>query len=682
MDRVKSVIHLARSRVRLCRALDAASIALIAVAVVLFLLVAAVKLVPGVSVSAGIVFGAAAAVGALAFIAVMAVRRREAPTDAQIALLVDERLRLDERLTSALAFASSTDAYARAAIADAVAVASDKGIPAKVRAAFPVRVPMRGIASVLGVALLACVQQFVPAYAWPEEEKTPAEAAQVAQKKESAEALERVKEQLESSKALPQDVRDTLSKLANNADPKVGGEAVDEDARREAIRRMSELTNRLDEVKKSDQAQRNEALKRDLATLEKQDGELSKVGEDLAKGDFAGAKQRLEELAKKLESGDMTAAEKAAAADALEKMSKSLDAIADRQQALRDELAKAGLDAQLANNPEALQNAIKDNPNLSEQQREQLQSAAKAAKASQDALRKMADSTKKAASEQRKRNEQQKKQEGQKQGQQGQQPGQRQGQQDQGQKQDPQQGGKDGSGKDGAEQGDTPGVSSPLGQMGEKPGGDQGGEQNSGGKQGGSPGENPDAQPGGSGGSMSDLSQSLSELEVTQQMIEEAEALANMAQSESESLGQGMSKGGNDPGQGQGQGSMMSPNAQRSGMGRGEGGNVGKAKTPTGTKTQKAQSKNAGGDIIARQLIENPNPEVAASVMPQESIESAAAGGSGMAVGEDNVPAHLKEAHKHYFGTLKKELSKKGAAPAKSPAQGSPAAPPTPPAGK
>jgi hypothetical protein len=156
-------------------------------------------------------------------------------------------------------------------------------------------------------------------------------------------------------------------------------------------------------------------------------------------------------------------------------------------------------------------------------------------------------------------------------------------------------------------------------------------------------------------------------------MMEEAEALSSMAQSESESLGEGMCKGGNGQnpglGQAQGQGGQQGQGMRRGGGGRAEGGNTGKSKTPTGTKTIKAKTQNAGGDIIARQLIDNPNPEVAESVIPQESVDSAVDGGSGMAVGEDQVPAHLKDAHKHYFGTLKKELGKKGgAAPAAAPA--------------
>ena len=167
---------------------------------------------------------------------------------------------------------------------------------------------------------------------------------------------------------------------------------------------------------------------------------------------------------------------------------------------------------------------------------------------------------------------------------------------------------------------------------------------------------------------MSELGDTLSDLEATQQMMEEAEALSNMTDQESQSLGEGMSKGG-QPGQtpSQQQAGTLSPGQQRGPQGGpAQGGNTGKSKTPSATKTQKAKSKNAGGDIIARQLIENPNPEVGASVMPSESTGEAATGGSGSAVNEEQVPAHLKDAHKHYFGTLKRELAKKpsGAAPA------------------
>jgi len=57
----------------------------------------------------------------------------------------------------------------------------------------------------------------------------------------------------------------------------------------------------------------------------------------------------------------------------------------------------------------------------------------------------------------------------------------------------------------------------------------------------------------------------LSELEVTEQMLQEAEALSNMTDQESQSLGEGMSKGGacNNPGSGQSPPQSMGQGQQR-----------------------------------------------------------------------------------------------------------------------
>jgi hypothetical protein len=678
MDRIKSLIALARSRERLALALQAGSVGLLVAAVLLALLVLVAKLVPGTDVPNAAVVGAAFGGGLVAAIVAAMLRRSAVATDAQLALRIDERLRLQERLTSALAFERSTDAYARAAVADAVTVASDPALRAKVRNAFPARVPAHVWATTPIAALLVAAQVYLPAYEWPVEEMTPVEEARLAQKKASEDALERVKEELESAKALPQDVRDSLASLAQNAESKVGGEAADEDARREAIRRMSELQNRLDDVKKSGEALRHEALKRDLAGLEKQDGPLSKFSDEIAKGDFASAKKELEELAKKIESGEMAAGDSEAAAAALEQMAKSLETLADRQQSLKDELERAGLDAQLASNPEALERAIAENPNLSEQQREQLQKGAAAAKASQQALKKLANASQKAADaqkeQQKRQQQQQQKKDGQQQQQQQQKKDGQQQQQKDGQQQQ-QQGGTSGEcqnpgageGEQSESGGSKPGSKSggESGEQSESSSQDSQGSQS--GQQGGEQGSNGQQQAGQSGAApsadgLSDLAQSLSELEQVQQMLQEAESLSNTAQSESQSLGEGMCKGGNCQAgsqSGMAQGQAGAGNGQRNGMGRAQGGNTGKSRTPSGTRAQKAKTQNAGGDIIARQLIDNPNPEVTDSVMPVESIDQAVDGGSGVAVGEDQVPAHLKEAHKHYFGSLKKEIKRR-----------------------
>ena len=642
MDRIRKILAIARGRIALAAFVDAFVWGLVAASIVSVLAVVALKLIPGANWGTPAFLGLVGITLAVTTAILMIVRRAERPTDAALALRVDERLRLDERLVTALALERSTDAYARAAVADAVEKASDPALPAKVRAAFPVRVRSHAVWAGALLAGAIAGELFIPAYAWPEEEKQ-AEPAALASKKMTEDALERVKQELESSKALPQDVKDAMQGLAKNAEPRVGGEADASDERREAIQRMTELQKKLDEVKKSESARANDALKRDLQDLQQGEGEMSKFTEQLSKGDFSEAKQELADLSKKLESDAMTDAEKAAVKQSLENVAKSLENLASKQQSLKGALQEAGLDAQLASNPEALKRAIEQAQNLSEQQREELKKAVAAAQKSQQALKKFASAAKKAAQNQQKKqqgqkSEQQKQQQNQQQQNQQQQNQQQQNQQQQGQQGQQQQGQQ---GQQGEQQG----------QQGQQPSGEKGGE------------EGGEESLEGALGEMSDM---LNELEVTEQMLQEAEALSNMAEQESQSLGEGMCKGGQcqNPGESPGQSASMSPGQQR-GMqgGRAQGGNTGKSKTPTGTKTEKAKSKNAGGDIIARQLIENPNPEVGQSVIPSESTGSAAEGGAGAAVAEEAIPAGYQGAHKHYFGTLKKKLGGGGQAP-------------------
>ena len=621
MDKIRALILLARRQLRLAHAAEAVATGLVAAAILAALLTGYAKLSPYAILTSTMFASAITGAFAVSVIVVLVLRAREAPTEATLALRIDERLHLSERLTTALALERSTDAYARCAVSDAVESASKPDAAKRVKAAFPVRIPDRAYWATSALAASIGLQIFAPVYAWPIAEDVEAEPVKLAQKKASTDAIERVKQELESSKALPNEIKSAMAKVAANADEKTGDEPT-EDARREAIKRMGDLQKKLDALHDRPDARTNDALKQDLSSLEKQDGEVAKFAEALSKGDFAAAKQELGELTKKLESGEMTEAEKNAAKDALEKMAKSLEALAEKQESLKKALEEAGLDSQLANNAEALERAIAENNNLNEQQRAELKKAAAGAKASQKALKQMAKSAKSAAKP--------------KQQQQQQKPGQQQQQQKPGQQQQ-----KPGEGGDCPNPGQNPGE----GKSGES-GQPQEGQQSEGNESGGE--------------GLAELAESLSELEITEQMLAEAEALSNMSESESQSLGEGMCKGGNCNNPGDAQGSKMGQGTQR-GMagGRAQGGNTGKSKTPTGVKSQKAKSNTVGGDIIARQLIENPNPEIGESMIPSESISEAVDGGAGVAVSEEQVPSHLKEAHQHYFGTLKRELAKR-----------------------
>ncbi|MEI7878648.1 MAG: hypothetical protein WCI96_12090, partial [Planctomycetota bacterium] len=396
MDSIRKIISIARRQLLLATLLDALAWGLVAGAIVAVFALLALKFLPAAQWSTEIFLALIASALLLTGAVVFALRHRGSPSEVSLALRVDDRLKLEERFTSALALERSTDAYARAAVADAVEKASDPALPARVRAAFAPTISIHTFWSAALIALAIAAQVFLPAYRWPVEEDKAVPIA-LTPKKLAQDAIERVKQELESSKALPQDVRDSLKGMATNAEPKVGGDADASEERREAIKRMSEVQKRLDEVRKGEGARTNDALKRDLNELKQGDGETAKFTENLAKGDFAGAKQELGELSKKLQSGEMSEAEMAAVKASLANMAKSLEALAEKQQSMKDALEKAGLDTQLAKNPEALKRAIEQAQNLTDQQRDELRKAAAAAQSSQQALKKFANAAKSTA---------------------------------------------------------------------------------------------------------------------------------------------------------------------------------------------------------------------------------------------------------------------------------------------
>ncbi len=69
----------------------------------------------------------------------------------------------------------------------------------------------------------------------------------------------------------------------------------------------------------------------------------------------------------------------------------------------------------------------------------------------------------------------------------------------------------------------------------------------------------------------------------------------------------------------------------------------------------KAPTKTTPGNIIARQFIEGPQV-VGESKAGLRQVAAAVAQGFDEALGEDPLPRKYHEAHKHYFGELKKRV--------------------------
>lgn len=645
LDRIRTLVGFARRRLFLQAWVVASLRAGVATAAVLLALVVERRLL-GASAALGVPsrsmgFLAAAAVVAVLVAAAIgawpAWRRRR--TDGSIALEVDARLGTGERLSTALALeaAGATDPFARAAVADAVALAADPDVASRARLAFELRQP-RGWWLAPGLLLLAIAAWFVlpdPAPLARRPDTGSDAVQQVAAKAPSPEErrldelVRRIEETPELAGKLQAELDAAKRSLAEDSSAKVRSA---EDSAREAARRTAELDARLAEIRDSQQARAARELQDALSKLELPDAKngAAELAEAMKRGDFAAAKAALDKLDKALAEGTMTKEQREQAAAALEKMAGQLQQMASDPSKLAEALKQAGMDPSLANNPLAMRQAIEASKSLNATQKEALQKAASAAAQARQSMQQMAQGMQQQAAECRNPGQQ---------GQQGQQSGQSQSGQQSAQSQQSGQG----QGKQDRQQ-----------------------QAQGGGQQGQSGGDGKDS-----------MQTMLSQAEADRQM----EMAASSAQSESQSGAMSESEAdsalrasadeGNRPGSGQGEKSGTG-----GGRGQAQGGSREMRQTATGSKFQKQKGQKQEGDVIARQLVAGQAP-VGESKVGLSEVAGEIAPGYERGTEDDPVPAHLRDVHKRYFGDLRKRFEDRGVAPAK-PADGGAAAPASP----
>ncbi len=473
---------------------------------------------------------------------------------------VDERLKLASRLSSALAFADSDDPFAQAAVADGVACASDPSLRQRMRGSFATTLPREARWGGAMVVAACLVSAAVPSWQPDTAEQSIDPALLTDLRAESNAKVEAIEQAILQNDDLAKALSDESGALTRDASE---GLRSPEEIRRAAARRMTELNQRLEQVLASDQAQQLAAMERALASLAvPQDGAAKPLAEALKRGDFAEASRQLQELSDAAKSGELSTEARDKLAKQLEQLAAALEQAADRQQAMRDALADAGLDPDLASNPEALRQAMQAAKGLSKAQREALQSAMAAQQQASNAARDIAKACKSCA------------------------------------------GGKP---SDGAGQGQ------------------QGASQlaSAGGKE------------------------ALEEFARFDEMM--AAARDAKGQCQGDGPAQLSPSDGDSDEQGPGMG----------GRGHGVGGEAEKQSTATGTRERRAKVENRGGEVIARQLIENPNPEAGDVTSRLREVSQDIARGVEGATPDDPVPPHLRDAHRKYFGELQRRIDKK-----------------------
>jgi len=377
MNDIRSILKLAARRLDTASLLQCLNVVVVALGgLIIVMLVAervgAALFWPWLWVGPGL------AVVALLVTARMWSRRRQ--TELQVAVEVDQRLDLREKLSTSLHVAGRDDPFARAAIEDAVTAARDPRTREQLRRRFAVETPDRWWLSPLVIAAAVGLWFVAPANLFASDEADDADLTETVRQRDDA--IEAVIKRIQDSPQLREELSDLLGDLANATDPDALKTRLD--VRRDAIKRLTDVNRRLDEIINGSKGKTADAIEQALKNLKTpQDGPAKDLAEALAAGDFKAAQKALAKLTEELKTGKLNEQQKEQLAKQLKDLAKQMQQLAQQQQQLEDMLQQAGLNPQLAQNPKALQQAIANNQNLNEQQKRQLQQMAQAQQAAQ-----------------------------------------------------------------------------------------------------------------------------------------------------------------------------------------------------------------------------------------------------------------------------------------------------------
>jgi len=378
MNDIRSILKLAARRLETASLLRCLNIVVVAVGGLIIVMFVAER-VGAALFWPWLWLGPGLAVLALLVTARMWSRRRQ--TELQVAVEVDRRLDLREKLSTSLHVAGRDDPFARAAIEDAVTAARDPRTREQLRRRFAVETPGRWWLSPLVVAVAVGVWFVAPADLFAADETRDADLTETV--RQGDEAIEAVVKLIQNSPELRDELADLLGDLAKDAtDP--DALKTRQDVRRDAIKKLTDVNKRLDEILNGTKGKTADAIENVLKQLRAPpDGPAKDLAEALAAGDFKAAQEALARLSEELQTGKLNEQQKEQLARQLDDLAKQMQQLAQQQQQLEDMLQQAGLNPQLAQNPQALQQALADNPNLNEQQKQQLQQMAQAQQAAQ-----------------------------------------------------------------------------------------------------------------------------------------------------------------------------------------------------------------------------------------------------------------------------------------------------------
>ncbi len=321
---------------------------------------------------------AIAGAGALVAAIVWAyVRRRR---EVSVARELDERAGLRESLSTALCVEREPDAWARVV----VETARQRAVGVDVRRAIPIEAPrLWPLAPSLALSMAILwfsVPQMDVLGALKRRTSVQQNEAEIVQAKLDAKATdEKLKELMQKAKVefSPEELKASDAQADKPLTP--------DEIRRAAIKRLTSLQEKLENLKQGDKAKELEGLRQQMKQLKQPGpGPMDSMTKALQKGDFAQAKEELEKLKEKLADGSLSEKDKDQAKQQMEKVAEQLSKLAQSQQQLEQKLQEAGMSKEQAQkaaqeamkNPDSLSKALDQLPGIPTDMKQALRQAA------------------------------------------------------------------------------------------------------------------------------------------------------------------------------------------------------------------------------------------------------------------------------------------------------------------
>jgi hypothetical protein len=386
MHEIHRALSTAARRLYLNAFLRAAVIMATAAASVLLVLVAVEKLSP-LAFDWPLIAGVAGGITLLAGALAAWVGR---PRGVALADELDRRAGLRETLSTAISLKADDSAWA-AAVRES---ASERARRIVMRDAVPVTPPRGWQAPLLLLAIAGGTLWLAPRY-----DLSGVLDRQAAEDQQQAEirttALEIKARENELREILERAGVEMEDEQASEDTPEQAKPRTPEELNRAALKKLTRLSETLDEKMKGEQAQQAKALQENIQRLKTPGpGPMVEFARSLSRGQFKDAQKALEELNTSIQQGSMSDEDKMKAAEQLRALAEQMEKMAQQAEALKQELEKQGMDAaqaeKLARDPDALKQALEQMQGMSEQQKQDLMNQAMGQMQANQAMQSMA----------------------------------------------------------------------------------------------------------------------------------------------------------------------------------------------------------------------------------------------------------------------------------------------------